>query len=106
MLDAGKSTRVNGLPSEVLRGVATATFDTRLRWPVFLSGSAARGIARALERKGSRLVAPPESFFVNGREGPLAEGELERAGSWAETLALKLLAGPVPTGPGQPEQAT
>jgi hypothetical protein len=42
-------------------------------------------------------VAPPESFFVNGKEGPLVEGELDRATAWAESLALKLAVGPAAT---------
>ena len=38
-------------------------------------------------RLGARLMVPPESFIVAGREGPLLGGELERAGNWARTLA-------------------
>ena len=64
-------------------GLAVATFDTRLRWPVFLAGSAARTLATLLQRPGVRRAAAPESFLVLGREGPLADGELERAASWA-----------------------
>jgi hypothetical protein len=30
---------------------------------------------------------PGEGFFVNGKEGPLKEGELERAASWAKELS-------------------
>jgi hypothetical protein len=30
------------------------------------------------------LLMAPESFFVSEREGPLEDGELERAASWAE----------------------
>lgn len=75
------------LPPETLRGVAVAAFDTRLRWPELLSGSAAKGIAKRLEQKGARLVATPGSFFVKGKDGPLVEGELGRAASWAGQLA-------------------
>jgi hypothetical protein len=32
-------------------------------------------------------VAPPESFFVLDAEGPLKEGDLERANAWAQRLA-------------------
>jgi hypothetical protein len=32
------------------------------------------------------LVVPPESFFVDGKEGPLLTGELGRAAVWARTL--------------------
>lgn len=80
---------VEELPPAVLRATAVATFDTRLRWPVVLSGSAARTIAKTLRKNGARFIVPPESFFVEGREGPLADGELERAAAWAATLAVK-----------------
>ena len=29
----------------------------------------------------------PEGFYVQGSEGPLREGELERAGAWAQQVA-------------------
>jgi hypothetical protein len=64
-----------------------AAFDTRFRWPVFLSGSAARAIADRLKVKGARLVAKPGSFFVERSEGSLADGELDRAGVWAHQMA-------------------
>lgn len=75
------------LPAAAVAGIAVAAFDTRLRWPVLLSGSAARRIAKELQRKGGRQLVAPGSFIVEGGEGPLAEGELERAASWAEELA-------------------
>jgi flavodoxin len=77
---------IDELPADVLSGVPVAAFDTRYRKPVLLTGSAARGIAKRLERKGARLVAAPESFFVEHSEGPLAEGEVERAATWARDL--------------------
>jgi hypothetical protein len=49
-------------------------------------GYAAKPIADRLERKGGRLVVPPEGFFVEGTEGPLAAGELKRAAEWASRL--------------------
>jgi hypothetical protein len=70
-----------------VEGIRAAAFDTRIENPVLLTGSAARGIARRLERKGFELVAPPESFFVTDSEGPLADGELRRAAAWAWTIA-------------------
>jgi flavodoxin I len=78
---------LDGLPTEAVRGVAVGAFDTRFRWPELLTGSAARGIAKRLEGKGARLLAEPESFFVEHKDGPLAEGELGRAASWARSLA-------------------
>jgi flavodoxin len=77
------------LPS--LDGVAVAAFDTRLTWPRLLSGAASDRIAKALTKRGGHLVAPPESFLVSGGEGPLVEGELDRALAWAKGLAQSLL---------------
>ncbi len=79
-----------------LEGVAAAAFDTRFRWTVLLSGSAARGIAKTLEAKGARLVAPPESFFVRPSYGPLLEGEIARAAAWAKQIASDFAAASPP----------
>ena len=73
-----------------LRGVVVAAFDTRYRKPRWLTGSAAQKVARKLRKFGGRQVVPPESFFVEGREGPLAGGEVERAKRWAESLLGQL----------------
>ena len=85
-VDADLARFLDRLPGTALDGVAVAAFDTRLTWPRFLSGAAAPGIAKRLEAKGARLVAPPESFLVTGKEGPLVEGEAERAGAWGREL--------------------
>lgn len=66
--------------------VAAAAFDTRMPGPVRRTGAASDVIARGLEAGGCRLVVPPESFIVVGREGPLAEGEEARAIAWARTV--------------------
>jgi flavodoxin-like protein len=77
---------IDSLP-EGTCGPRAAAFDTRAHKPVWLVGSAARGIARRLRGQGYTLVAEPESFFVHGTPGPLEEGELERAEEWGKTLA-------------------
>jgi hypothetical protein len=56
------------------------------RYLVDKGGYAAKHIAKALEKKGGKLVVPPEGFFVKGDNGPLAEGELARAAKWAEQI--------------------
>ena len=63
-----------------------AAFDTRMdsRW--FPLGSAAKGEVRALAGAGYRIVAPPEHFLVEGKEGPLVAGELERADALGASL--------------------
>lgn len=75
-------------------GRRAAAFDTRAEKSVLLVGSAARGIAKRLERRGFELVAPAESFFVLEIDGPLKDAELERASVWAGTLTRGLVAAP------------
>ena len=79
---------LNRVSEPAVKRIKIATFDTRVstRW-VGIFGYAAGRIARDLKRKGGTLVASPEGFFVKGREGPLKEGELERAASWAKEIA-------------------
>jgi len=75
-----------------IKGINVAAFDTRIstRW-VGIFGYAAGRIAGSLKTKGGTLILSPEGFFVKGTEGPLKEGELERAASWArEILQNKL----------------
>ena len=90
----------NGLSKNHLAGVRVAAFDTRivletidskaLRFLVDKGGYAASTIAKTLEKKGGRLAAPAEGFFVTGEQGPLKEGELERAATWARNLPLAI----------------
>ena len=61
-------------------------FDTRLRWPLLLSGSAGAGITDQLRARHANLVAHEESFFVT-RAPELEPGELERATAWGAALA-------------------
>ena len=58
---------------------------------VKLFGYAAEPIAARLEKKGGELAVPPEPFYVGGTEGPLLEGELERAEDWARQIAASLV---------------
>ncbi|HEY91494.1 MAG TPA: flavodoxin family protein [Dehalococcoidia bacterium] len=90
---AGRATMpVQTFLSEVaapaVKGVRVAAFDTRIptKW-VMIFGYAAGRIARSLKNSGGNLVAAPEPFFVNGKEGPLQDGELGRASSWGKTVA-------------------
>jgi flavodoxin len=62
-----------------------AAFDTHVDKRV--PGSAARAAQRRLRGLGYRIVAPAQSFFVTDVEGPLAEGERERARRWGEQVA-------------------
>jgi flavodoxin I len=69
-----------------LSGLAVACFDTRVRGPF---GSAARAMAKRLQTMGVSLLLPPESFFVKGMQGPLRNGEVDRAATWARMLFKK-----------------
>lgn len=63
-------------------------FDTRVDLPL-LPGAASRSATRIARRLGF-TVTDPESFLVEGYEGPLVEGELDRARAWGEKLAIQL----------------
>lgn len=65
-----------------------AAFDTRVDFPL-LPGAASRAASRLARRIGF-TVTEPESFLVEGYEGPLVVGELERARAWGERLAVEL----------------
>jgi len=70
-----------------LQGIKVAAFDTRIPTKlVRVFGYAAGRIANNLKKKGSTLIASPEGFFVTGGQGPLKEGELERAAAWAKGI--------------------
>jgi len=71
-----------------LEGAKVAAFDTRLKsgW-ARIFGFAAGRIAKDLKKKGATPVGSAEGFFVEGTEGPLKEGELERASGWAREMA-------------------
>ena len=87
---------LRGIPAGGLVGARVAAFDTRLapadlrspllRLIVRTGGYAAPRIAARLEGCGGTMAAPPEGFFVRDTEGPLVEGELERAADWARRL--------------------
>jgi hypothetical protein len=62
-----------------------ATFDTRVSHPR-VPGSAAKKAAKRLRRVHLRQAADPETFWVHGLEGPLDDGELDRARDWGRSL--------------------
>ena len=86
------------VPPSALDGLAVAVFDTRYHMSRLFAGSAAHVIGKEVQARGGRLIAPPESFFVTGREGPLEPGEVERAAAWAGTLADILAAQAIGSG--------
>jgi flavodoxin len=78
------------IPPQALKGLPTATFDTRYTTPRWFSGSAAQKLSSLLDEKGSYIMAEPQSFFVTDAEGPLRVGELDRAASWSQSLVGQL----------------
>lgn len=86
-------TLLKSLPRRSLQGIYAGTFDTRYHMSAWKSGSAGHAIASRLKKTGVSLVVEPESFFVTEREGPLEEGERERAANWAEEIYQKIVTG-------------
>ena len=104
----GGTTRfLKGIPKNALEGVKVAAFDTRfteskieeigiLAFFVRIFGYAAEPIANRLAKKGGELAIPPEGFYVADAEGPLVEGELERAAEWARQMKGRVYVSPLP----------
>jgi flavodoxin I len=76
------------LTGAALQEKRLAAFDTRLKsaW-VKMFGYAAPRIEAAIKKKGGNTTAQPQGFYVKGRQGPLLDGELERATTWAKAIA-------------------
>ena len=95
------SALLKALPKNVFKGVKVTAFDTRfteqkikesarfLPALVKMFGYAAEPLAEQLVSKGGQLIVPSEGFFVGDTEGPLLEGELERAEAWGKQLGEK-----------------
>ena len=93
----------NGAPSAPQRGirewldvltptenhVKAVTFDTRANAPR-LPGSAARAAKQELGSLGFEIPLKQKTFRVHGYEGPLVDGELEKAAVWAREVSQAL----------------
>jgi flavodoxin len=82
---------LKGIPPDGLKNVKTAAFDTRIsRGGVGtfakLFGYASGRIESELKHAGGTHISS-QGFAVRGRQGPLEEGEVEKAGEWARGLA-------------------
>jgi flavodoxin I len=83
------------VPLNGLDGINVAAFDTRISTTdvnskvlngfVKIFGYAAKPIADKLVKKGGKLIIQPEGFYVKDSEGPLKDGELERAAEWVKS---------------------
>ena len=87
---------LDGIPDSSLNNLTVVAFDTRsegennsipVRIITRILGYAAGRIAKALEAKGGKSGGEPQGFRVAGREGPLEEGELDRARNWGKELS-------------------
>ena len=74
------------LGREQLKGLKAATFDTRVK---IFHGDAAKKISQKLIEAGAEIVGKPQVFFVRGKEGPLIDGEIEKATKWAKSIKIK-----------------
>ena len=87
---------LKGISKDQLAGVKVAAFDTRiamtdkvpgfLRFMANLFGYADKPILDNLKKKGGKEALPSEGFFVLDSEGPLKEGELDRALEWGKKI--------------------
>lgn len=84
------------IPQGALKTVKVASFDTRMDIAAVnnrlltvmakLFGYAAQPISASLAKKGGEVAASPMGFIVNDKEGPLKDGEIERALMWAKQV--------------------
>ena len=89
---------LKSIPRGGIRGTRVAAFDTRidpqsspsglLRAMNRLFGWAAPKIGKELTGRGGIEALAPIGFVVVASEGPLREGELERAAAWTRALMV------------------
>jgi hypothetical protein len=76
--------------------IATVAFDTRIKGPGLLWGSAAKAATKLLRARHFSIIAEPVSFLVGGPTGPMFDrldaGEGERARAWGAGIAEALVA--------------
>lgn len=87
---------LKGLKRGALNGVKAAAFDTRipldkaepgfLRFMIKIFGYADTKIVKQLSKVGATIAIDSEGFAVKDSEGPLADGELDRAKTWAKQI--------------------
>lgn len=81
---------LEALPRRVLKGVRVAAFDTSYKMNWFVNRfTAAKPLNRKLRQLGGKQIVSPKSFFVVEKQGPLHEGQIERAKIWPETILVR-----------------
>jgi len=79
------------LPRGIFRGIPAVAFDTSYKLSTFMARfTVAKKLARRLSKLGGKRIVPPETFHVEGREGPLYPSEIERAKKWARLIIERL----------------
>ncbi len=88
------------MPTTQLKNIKVAAFDTRIaledmdnkagHFFMKIFGYAAGPLTEQLKAKGGQVIVPGEGFFVLDSEGPLKDGEIERAAAWAKTILATL----------------
>lgn len=83
------------IPSGAWEGKKVAVFSTGmpagsvnflLKLVIKLLGYAASPTLAGILKNGAFRAAEPVDFMVKEKQGPLLEGELQRAGQWAESI--------------------
>ncbi len=69
-----------------------ATFDTHVKKPN-LPGRASHAAERRLHRMGCEILTRGMSFYVDGYDGPMYAGEVDRARKWGTEVARCALSG-------------
>lgn len=86
---------IDSLPAWLLLRAEIAVFDTRfalkehntgLQLLMRVIGFAAPKMAHNIRQEGGKVIAEPEGFIVREKDGPLSQGENDRAGAWATAL--------------------
>jgi len=75
---------LNSIKGKIQKGLMFTTFDTRIK--VFYHGDAKDKLANMLKASGAKLMSESQAFYVIGKDGPLVDGELERAANWAKSI--------------------
>jgi flavodoxin len=79
------------LPKRILKGKLVAAFDTSYKMSWWLNRfTAGKKLAQKLRKLGGKRLVPPEIFHVTEREGPLYDGEIERAKGWAALILERI----------------
>jgi flavodoxin len=82
---------LDNLSKDEFSGKLAAAFDTQMQNR--LSGNAAKGIQKKLEKLGFKIVAEPLVTYVEGTRNNFQpkSGEIEKTRNWAQELAKVLI---------------